>query len=320
MNEHIIETENLIVDFPGVRAVDGLNVKVDEGEIFGLVGPDGAGKTTTIRALSTILKPTSGSVWLWGIDIVRDASAARGRIGYMSQRFNLYGDLTVEENLRFFAELHGLSESERTSRTKELLRFARLEEFTGRQAEYLSGGMKQKLALACTLIYRPDILFLDEPTTGVDPVSRREFWAILSELRGRGLTLFVSTPYMDEAERCSTVAFMDAGKIRVSDSPKAIKGAFSGEVVELIATPQRVARDLVQGLPYVRDVEIFGERLHLTVDDSTEAERRLRLDLAGKVEVASIKTKAPSMESAFIAMIKAGSTGRLDSGDVYEDD
>ncbi|OFW34462.1 MAG: multidrug ABC transporter ATP-binding protein, partial [Candidatus Aquicultor primus] len=231
MNEHIIETENLIVDFPGVRAVDGLNISVIEGEIFGLVGPDGAGKTTTIRALSTILKPTSGSIWLWGNDIVRDASAVRGRIGYMSQRFNLYGDLTVEENLRFFAELHGLSESERKSRTKELLRFARLEEFTGRQAEFLSGGMKQKLALACTLIYQPDILFLDEPTTGVDPVSRREFWAILSELRSRGLTLFVSTPYMDEAERCSTVAFMDAGKVRVSDSSKAIKGAFSGEVV-----------------------------------------------------------------------------------------
>ena len=320
MNEHIIKTENLIVDFPGARAVDGLNISVIEGEIFGLVGPDGAGKTTTIRALSTILKPTSGSIWLWGNDIMRDTGAVRGRIGYMSQRFNLYGDLTVEENLRFFAELHGLSESELKSRTKELLRFARLEEFTGRQAEFLSGGMKQKLALACTLIYQPDILFLDEPTTGVDPVSRREFWAILSELRSRGLTLFVSTPYMDEAERCSTVAFMDAGKVRVSDSPKAIKGAFSGEVVELIATPQRAARDLVQGLPYVRDVEIFGERLHLTVDNATEAERRLRLDLAGKVEVSSVKTKAPSMESAFIAMIKAGSIGRLDSEDPYEDD
>jgi len=199
MNEYVIETENLIVDFPGVRAIDGLNMRVKEGEIFGLVGPDGAGKTTTIRVLATILKPTSGAVRLWGNDIVRDAGAVRGHIGYMSQRFNLYGDLTVEENLRFFAELYGLPEAERISRTKELLRFARLEEFTGRRAELLSGGMKQKLALACTLIYRPEILFLDEPTTGVDPVSRREFWAILSELRSRGMTLLVSTPYMDEA-------------------------------------------------------------------------------------------------------------------------
>ncbi|MHB8842680.1 MAG: ABC transporter ATP-binding protein, partial [Candidatus Aquicultor sp.] len=223
MNNFIIETDNLIVDFPGVRAVDGVSVRVDEGEIFGLVGPDGAGKTTTIRVLATILKPTSGKVMLMGKDILRNARAVRGKIGYMSQKFNLYGDLTVEENLRFFADVYSLPESERRTRTKELLHFARLEEFTGRRAEFLSGGMKQKLALACTLIYEPTILFLDEPTTGVDPVSRREFWAILSELRSRGITLFVSTPYMDEAERCSTVAFMDSGRINVCDTPKSIK-------------------------------------------------------------------------------------------------
>ncbi len=304
MSNYIIETDNLIVDFPSVRAVDGVTVRVDEGEIFGLVGPDGAGKTTTIRVLATILKPTSGKVMLMGKDILRDARAVRGKIGYMSQKFNLYGDLTVEENLRFFADIYSLPESERQTRTKELLHFARLEEFTGRRAEFLSGGMKQKLALACTLIYEPTILFLDEPTTGVDPVSRREFWAILSELRSRGITLFVSTPYMDEAERCSTVAFMDSGRINVCDTPKSIKASFSGEVVELIARPQREAQQLVKTLRYVSDVEIYGERLQLTVSNAGEAAERLKLDLAGKVELVSVAPKAPTMESAFIEMIK----------------
>lgn len=304
MSDYIIETDNLIVDFPSVRAVDGVTVRVDEGEIFGLVGPDGAGKTTTIRVLATILKPTSGKVMLMGKDILRDARAVRGKIGYMSQKFNLYGDLTVEENLRFFADIYSLPESERQTRTKELLHFARLEEFTGRRAEFLSGGMKQKLALACTLIYEPTILFLDEPTTGVDPVSRREFWAILSELRSRGITLFVSTPYMDEAERCSTVAFMDSGRINVCDTPKSIKASFSGEVVELIARPQREAQQLVKTLRYVSDVEIYGERLQLTVSNAGEAAERLKLDLAGKVELVSVAPKAPTMESAFIEMIK----------------
>ncbi|MBE0446808.1 MAG: ABC transporter ATP-binding protein [Actinobacteria bacterium] len=304
MIRHVIETENLIVDFPSVRAVDGVNIRVKEGEIFGLVGQDGAGKTTTIRVLSTILKPTSGEVRLWGKDIVREARAVRGRIGYMSQRFNLYGDLTVEENLRFFADIYGLPEAEHAKRMKELLHFARLEAFTDRQAEFLSGGMKQKLALACTLIYEPEILFLDEPTTGVDPVSRREFWAILSELRSRGITLLVSTPYMDEAERCSTVAFIDNGKISMCDSPQSIKTSLSGEIVELIAKPQREARRIVRGLGYVRDVEVYGERLLVTVDAASEAIERLRCDLSDKVEVISAIPKAQTMESAFIEMMK----------------
>jgi len=292
------------VEFPSVRAVDGVSIRVEEGEIFGLVGPDGAGKTTTIRVLATILKPTSGKVLLMGKDILRDARAVRGKIGYMSQKFNLYGDLTVEENLRFFADVYSLSESERRTRMKELLHFARLEEFTSRRADFLSGGMKQKLALACTLIYEPTILFLDEPTTGVDPVSRREFWAILSELRSRGITLFVSTPYMDEAERCSTVAFMDSGRIDVCDTPKSIKASFSGEVVELIARPQRETQRLVKDLHYVLDVEIYGERLQLTVSNAEDAAERLKHDLAGKVELVSVIPKAPTMESAFIEMIK----------------
>ncbi len=306
MHKPIIEIENLIVDFPGVRAVDGISIKVGEGEIFGLVGPDGAGKTTTIRVLSTILKPALGSVKIWGNDIVLNPRSVRGKIGYMSQKFNLYGDLTVEENLRFFADIYGLSDDERAKRTKELLHFARLENFTDRRAEFLSGGMKQKLALACTLIYEPKILFLDEPTTGVDPVSRREFWAILSELRSRGVTLFVSTPYMDEAERCSTVAFMDGGKIRICDSPRSIKASFSGEIVELTAKPQHEARRIIGGLSYVRDVEVYGERLQLTVARAAEAVERLKQDLSGKVELASVAIKNPTMESAFIELIKEG--------------
>ncbi|HZD59422.1 MAG TPA: ABC transporter ATP-binding protein [Anaerolineae bacterium] len=312
MIRFVIETENLIVDFPSVRAVGGVSIQVGEGEVFGLVGPDGAGKTTTIRVLATILKPTSGSVRLWGKDIVREARAVRGRIGYMSQRFNLYGDLTVEENLRFFADIHGLSEGERKKRTKELLHFARLEAFVDRRAEFLSGGMKQKLALACTLIHEPEILFLDEPTTGVDPVSRREFWAILSELRSRGITLFISTPYMDEAERCSTVAFIDGGKISMCDSPQSIKASLSGEIVELIAKPQREARRIVRGLSYVQDVEVYGERLLVTVDAALEAIDRLKRDLSGKVELVSTVPKAPTMESAFIRVMK-GSGYRVEN-------
>lgn len=306
MAEYAIETENLIVDFPSVRAVDNVSIRVHGGEIFGLVGPDGAGKTTTIRVLSTILKPTAGSVKLWGEDAVRNSRAVRGHIGYMSQKFNLYGDLTVEENLRFFADVYSLSEAERSKRMKDLLHFARLEEFTDRRAEFLSGGMKQKLSLACTLIYEPRILFLDEPTTGVDPVSRREFWEILSELRSKGITLFVSTPYMDEAERCSTVAFMDSGKISVCSSPQSIKLSLSGERVELIARPQREARRIVSELDYVRDVELYGERLQLTVDKALDAIERLKHDLSGKVETVSATPKAPTMESAFIEMMKAG--------------
>jgi len=309
--KYIIETENLIVDFPGVRAVDGISLQVKEGEIFGLVGPDGAGKTTTIRVLSTILKPTAGKVRLLGEDVVRNAGAVRGHIGYMSQRFNLYGDLTVEENLRFFSDVYGLSETERTGRMKELLRFARLEEFTARRAEFLSGGMKQKLALACTLIYEPRILFLDEPTTGVDPVSRREFWTILSALRSRGITLFVSTPYMDEAERCSTVAFMNRGKIDVCESPQSIKESLSGERVELIAKPQREALKIVRELDYVRDVEIYGERLQLTVDVALEAIERLRRDLDGDIELISAAPKAPTLESVFIELMREGPETRV---------
>lgn len=304
----IIETENLTVDFAGARAVESVNISVGEGEVFGLVGPDGAGKTTTIRVFSTILKPSAGRALLWGQDIVRDPRAVRGKIGYMSQRFNLYGDLTVEENLRFFADIYGLTDSERRQRTKELLRFARLEDFTERRAEFLSGGMKQKLALACTLIYQPKILFLDEPTTGVDPVSRREFWAILSELRSHGITLFVSTPYMDEAERCSTVAFMDAGRIGMVGTPKAIKASFSGEIVELIAKPQREARRLLEGRSYIRDIETYGERLQLTVDSAKEAVELIKGDLAGRVDIVSVMPKAPTMESAFIEIIKNSAT------------
>jgi ABC-2 type transport system ATP-binding protein len=243
-------------------------------------------------------------VLLWGEDVLRSPKTARGKIGYMSQKFNLYADLTVEENLKFFADIYGIPIFERGRRMKELLHFARLEQFVNRRAEFLSGGMKQKLALACTLIYEPKILFLDEPTTGVDPVSRREFWAILSELRSRGITLFVSTPYMDEAERCSTVAFMDGGKMRTIDSPKSIKAAFSGEVVELIAKPQREAQSIAVRLPYVRDVELFGERLQLTVEDASAAINRLKEDMGKKIEIKSISAKSPTMESAFIELIK----------------
>jgi ABC-2 type transport system ATP-binding protein len=308
VNNLVIEVGELTVDFPGTRAVNALNLSVKEGEVFGLLGPDGAGKTTTIRVLATIIKPTAGSVRLWGEDILRNPGAVRGKIGYMSQRFNLYSDLTVQENLHFFSDIYGINPAERKSRMKELLAFARLEKFSERRAEFLSGGMKQKLALACTLIHRPKILFLDEPTTGVDPVSRREFWAILSELRAIGMTIMVSTPYMDEAERCSTVAFIDSGVLRTMDTPKAIKKAFSGELIELIAKPQKAVKAIVDSLSYIRDVELYGERLQLTVDNAELALVKLQGDLVNKVEIVSISKKAPSLESAFIELIKGNAS------------
>ena len=220
----VIEVDNLTKQFKNVTAVHGLNLSIRRGEIFGLLGPDGAGKTTTIRMLCAIMDPSAGSASVAGFDTVKEPEEIKKRIGYMAQQFSLYGDLTVMENLVFFADIFQVERQEREERTRALLDFARLTEFTGRRAAHLSGGMQKKLALACTLIHKPEIIFLDEPTTGVDPVSRREFWDILTELHLEGVTLFVSTPYMDEAERCSRVALMFEGDVIVCDAPERVKG------------------------------------------------------------------------------------------------
>ncbi len=240
-------------------AVDGIDARVEAGEIFGLVGADGAGKSTLIRMLSTVLRPTEGDALVFGESVIDHPSRIKPRIGYMSQRFSLYPDLTVMENLRFFAELRGVPRVEMRLRAARLLEFSGLEGFSGRRAEHLSGGMKQKLALAVTLMHEPELLFLDEPTTGVDPVSRREFWRIIAGLHGQGITVVVATPYMDEAELCSRVAFMDYGRILLQDTPAALKERVPGRLIEIASDSERAALNVIQDVDGILGASVQGE-------------------------------------------------------------
>jgi ABC-2 type transport system ATP-binding protein len=230
--EPIIETHGLTRRFGNLAAVDHLDLTVAPGEIFGLVGPDGAGKTTTLRLLCGLMNPTEGSARVAGHDVVRELQAVKDQIGYMAQRFGLYGDLTVQENMDFYADLFGIVGSQRSELSVQLLRMTRMEPFRGRQASRLSGGMKQKLALMCTLLHRPRILFLDEPTNGVDPVSRRDFWAILYQLLKDGITILMTTAYLDEAERCNRVGLMHRGKLIRCDAPEALRRAAGASSLE----------------------------------------------------------------------------------------
>jgi ABC-2 type transport system ATP-binding protein len=301
--EPAVEAVGLSRSYGSVAAVRDLDLRVNRGEIFGLVGPDGAGKTTTLRMLCGVLAPDSGRALVLGRDVARDAERVRQAIGYMPQRFSLYGDLTVMENLRFFADLFQVPGPVWRERSARLLAFARLEPFADRLAEFLSGGMKQKLALACTLIHDPRLLLLDEPTTGVDPVSRREFWRILYDLLGQGVTILVSTPYMDEAERCNSVGLMARGRLLVSGSPGYLKGLVGREILELRAEPRRSARAAVLALPGVEDARVFGDLLHLVVSDASVAEGAVRSKLAAEgVRILSLRRIAPSMEDAFMSL------------------
>ncbi len=300
-----IQTEELTRKFRDLVAVDHLNLAVRRGEIFGLLGPDGAGKTTTIRMLCAIMDPTAGSARVAGFDTVEEPEEIKKRIGYMAQQFSLYGDLTVLENLVFFADIFEVGRVERQERIERLLEFARLTEFKGRRAAHLSGGMQKKLALACTLIHQPDVIFLDEPTTGVDPVSRREFWDILTELHLQGVTLFVSTPYMDEAERCSRVALMFEGHVIVCDTPERIKGLVKGDLLELRPDRLREAGRLMQGLPGVLEVQTYGDLLHVFVDDAELRAPGLQSALAqAGIAVQGLRQTRPRMEEAFISLIR----------------
>jgi ABC-2 type transport system ATP-binding protein len=299
----VIETSGLTRQFGPIRAVDGLNLTVGPGEMFALVGPDGAGKTTTIRMLCGILTPTSGGARILGRDLVNEAAAIKNDIGYLSQRFSLYGDLTVDENIEFFAEVHKVRDYKK--RRGELLEFTRLAPFRTRLAERLSGGMKQKLALACTLIHTPRLLLLDEPTTGVDPVSRRDFWKILSNLLRTGITIFMSTPYLDEAERSSRVGLMNNGRLVAADTPQAVKRLMKGEVVEVVCGETRRAFDVLTGWPGAGEVQAFGDRLNLVVDnaerDFPAVEARLR---GAGIEILDWRVIPPSLENVFISVTR----------------
>jgi len=301
----VIETQGLTKRFKKVTAVDGLSLSVRKSEIFGLLGPDGAGKTTAIRMLCAIMDPSAGSARVAGFDTVKEPEEIKKRIGYMAQQFSLYGDLTVLENLTFFADIFEVGRVERKGRIERLLEFARLTRFKRRRAAHLSGGMQKKLALACTLIHQPEIIFLDEPTTGVDPVSRREFWDILTELHIEGVTLFVSTPYMDEAERCSRVGLMFEGQIIVCDTPERIKGLVEGQLLELRADRLREASPVIAGLPGVLEIQTYGDLLHVFVDDAARRASDIEqaLGRAGIV-VEDLRQTRPRMEEAFISLIR----------------
>jgi ABC-2 type transport system ATP-binding protein len=306
----IIETENLTRHFKKVAAVDGLNLQVRRGEIFGLVGPDGAGKTTTIRMLCAVMDPSAGRARVAGLDTVANAEQIKRRIGYMAQKFNLYGDLSAEENLDFFADIFQVPAKVRLERKERLLHFARLAEFRRRRAAHLSGGMQKKLALACTLIHQPEIIFLDEPTTGVDPVSRREFWDILTELHLQGITIFVSTPYMDEAERCSRVGLIYQGRIVVCDTPEQIKSLVTGELLEIRTSDLRQAEKVVRLLDGVLEVQTYGDLIHAFVDSAQVREAAIRASLAeAGIGVVSVRSIRPRMEEAFISLVKRQSAG-----------
>ncbi len=305
MPEAALITQSLSRHFRHVMAVREVTLRVARGEMFGLIGPDGAGKTTLLRLLTGLLRPTSGTARVLGYDVVHEAEALKPRVGYMPQQFSLYADLTVAENVRFFADLYGVPPAEREARLPRLLGFSRLERFQQRRAGQLSGGMQKKLALACALIHQPDLLFLDEPTTGVDPVSRREFWDLLGELNVQGMTLVVCTPYMDEAERCTRVGLMAGGRLIACDTPAALRATIPGEMLELRPEPLLPAQALLQRAPGVQDVQVFGDLLHVFVDDAG----RRAPELAALLQSSGIalrwgRTARPRMEEAFMYLVR----------------
>ena len=289
--------------FGELVAVDGLSFEVESGELFGLVGPDGAGKTTTLRMLAGILRPTAGDARVGGHSVATDPDRVRPHIAYMSQRFGLYEDLTVRENLDFYADLYRVPRSERPARLERLHVFSGLGDFEDRLAGKLSGGMKQKLSLSCALIHRPEILLLDEPTFGVDPISRRDLWLILHEMVEAGVTIVVSTSYLDEAERCDRVAFLHRGRTIALDAPDALQRSLSGDVVAVLADEPRAARDVLRGTDGVHRAALFGESLHVVVPRGAgTAGVRAALERAG-IGVGEIRAAEPSLEDVFIERV-----------------
>ena len=262
--EAVIKINELRKSYGDILAVDSVSYQVHRGEMFGLVGPDGAGKTTTMRMLVGLLNPDSGNAEVLGYNLLTQKNLIKDEIGYLSQRFSLYGDLSIDENIEFFADIHGVKNYK--ERRNELLEFTRLTPFRDRLADKLSGGMKQKLALACTLIHKPKIIFLDEPTTGVDPVSRRDFRKILSNLLRDGITIFMTTPYLDEAERCNRMALMDKGKIISCDTPKNVKDSMNMQVIEIVCSPIRDAYNAIKSSTDF-EVQMYGDRLNVAVYD-----------------------------------------------------
>jgi ABC-2 type transport system ATP-binding protein len=301
-----VEVNGLVKDFAGVRAVDGLSFRVAAGEIFGLVGPDGAGKTTTMRILAGVMAPEAGSASVCGCDVARDPEGVKRLISYMPQRFGLYEDLTVNENIRFYADLFGIGRREREITAARLLAACGMSEFGKRLAGKLSGGMKQKLGLVCALIHTPKVLLVDEPTNGVDPVSRREFWAMLYDLIGQGVTIVNSTAYLDEAERCHRVALMHRGRLLFCDEPGQLKQRMPGAILAVVSPIASRLRDELVHADGVSSVLLIGDSVHLFVDDAPLriAEISRILDAKG-LAYDEVNQIAPTIEDLFVSAVNA---------------
>ena len=309
-----IEVDGLTKSFGTIEAVKGLSLRIGAGEIYGLVGPDGAGKTTTIRLLTGSMDPTSGDAFVGGHHTVREAERIKEEIGYMAQRFGLYPDLTVAENIHFYADIYGVPRRGREERIEELLSFSNMKPFKKRLAGNLSGGMKQKLGLVCALIHTPKVLFLDEPTNGVDPVSRRDFWRILNELQKDGVTILVSTAYLDEAERCTRVGFLHQGHLIAEGTPDELKGLLPGVILEVTAEQPRAAAASLRKAGVSPSVGLFGDRIHVVAQDPRQATAAIEAALAGdNLVLRGIRQKPPSLEDVFISVLGQRAAGAADA-------
>lgn len=303
--EYDIQTFSLLKKFGNTTAVDNLDISIRKNTIFGLVGPDGAGKTTTMRMLCSLIAPDSGIAKIGGFDVVRESEEIKKHIGYMPQKFSLYGDLTVMENLEFYSEIYQIPKKESREKIKYLLEFSCLTDHSYKLVDQLSGGMKQKLALSCNLIHTPKYLFLDEPTIGVDPVARRELWKILFDLRDQGVTILVSTPYMDEAERCDEIGLMYKGKIIINDNPETIIKSFNKHILCIYSDDNYIVKDTVENLDCIEDAYLLGDELHI-VSENLEVTQKELLEAfkLSNVKINSIKKIEPTLEDVFINIVK----------------
>jgi ABC-2 type transport system ATP-binding protein len=299
-----IDFQNVGKRYGKVEALRGVSFSVNRGEMFGLIGPDGAGKTTAIRAICGLMHIDEGSIRVLGQDPVKQHRQVTGSVGYLSQRFSLYGDLSIDENIAFFAEIHGVSDYQ--TRRDRLLEMTQLTKFRDRLADQLSGGMKQKLALACTLVHEPQVILLDEPTTGVDPVSRREFWKLLSQFLAQGITILMSTPYLDEAERCSHIVLLHEGQVLAFDQPAHLRASLAGTLFEVIVPSAREAVDQLAGQRDIASVQVFGDRLHIWIDHNSRESATQVLaaaTAAAALTPSSVRPILPSLEDVFIARL-----------------
>ena len=308
-SQFALTANSLTKSFPGIRAVDHVSFEVSAGEIFGLVGPDGAGKSTTLRMLAGVMPPDEGAATVAGFDVVHDPEGAKHHLSYMPQRFGLYEDLTVDENIRFYANLFGVNKGERQERSTQLLGAAGMSEFRKRLAGKLSGGMKQKLGLVCALIHHPKVILLDEPTTGVDPVSRRDFWRILYNLAAEGVAILTSTAYLDEAERCHRVALMHQGKLLFLDTPTSLKSRFGKGVLAVTSSDARRLKEELEKAEGISSLVLTGDGVHIVVDDAARRMPALTASLtAHQVPFDEMRQVIPTIEDLFVDAVTSGSS------------